>query len=102
MGHLCIHQQGSKSNAKREKCSRNVMANHLSGFSMTVQFEEPGATKFPKIVRYSDVTYTIPPDTLLMLHASVSSAFTPARLAIVAEPDEVLGRSGLPIRKAAA
>jgi hypothetical protein len=42
-----------------------------------------------------------PPETVLVLDVSASSAFTPACLADT-EPDEVLGPSGLPIRKAAA
>ena len=78
------------------------LANYLSWFRHDSAIQGARCYQIQKIVKHSDVTYTIPPDTLLMLHARVSSAFTPACLAIVAEPNEVLGRSGLPIRKAAA
>jgi hypothetical protein len=69
--------------------------------SMSIQFEKPGlpSSENRKVLR----RYLHNPG----LHA-VDAAwgrmerFTSACLAIMADPDEVLGRSGLPIRKAAA
>jgi hypothetical protein len=40
-----------------------VMTNHLAVFSTTMQFEEP-VPPVPKSYKYSDVTYTLPSDTL--------------------------------------
>ena len=56
MNHLCIHQQGSKSSAKRETLFEKRY-NRLSvrRLSMTVQFEE-AVLPITNIVKYSDVT----------------------------------------------
>jgi hypothetical protein len=61
-------EQGSRPSSKKEtlfeKCYRSLSVDALACRCYPV----------PKIVKYSDVTYTIPPDALYVLHENVSSA----------------------------
>ena len=68
---------------------------------MTVQFEKPvlPSSENRKVLR-RHFTQTRPPRRRCCMGAY--GALYAGRLAIVVEPDEVLGSSGLPIRKTAA